>query len=267
MAERRMFSKKIVTSDAFIEMSTDAKALYFCLGIEADDDGFVGNPKAICRFNNLNKDALQELIKKRFILTFPSEVIVVKHFQINNLIRQDRHKTTSYIKELATLKLDDNGSYTELKKKCNDNQVTTKCPHRIGKDSIGKSNNKLDDIPITIGNSNKADEPEVFEEASVQKVFLTLTDGQKWEVPDKMVVSFQKMYPKLSAYETFVGIACASEQHRSKRPYPQNIYNWCKKWFDNEMKDSSPVGKDYSSLDQKELEKEREQFGDTFDED
>ena len=40
MAERRMFTKKITDSDAFIELSSSAQALYFHLNQGADDDGF-----------------------------------------------------------------------------------------------------------------------------------------------------------------------------------------------------------------------------------
>ena len=43
-----MFSKKIVCSDAFLDMSIATQALYFHLGMEADDDGFV-NPKKIMK--------------------------------------------------------------------------------------------------------------------------------------------------------------------------------------------------------------------------
>ena len=41
MAERRMFAKTIVTSDAFLDMPLSARCLYFTLGMLADDDGFV----------------------------------------------------------------------------------------------------------------------------------------------------------------------------------------------------------------------------------
>ena len=49
MAERRMFTKKIIDSDAFLDMPLSTQALYFHLNMRADDDGFVNNPKKICR--------------------------------------------------------------------------------------------------------------------------------------------------------------------------------------------------------------------------
>lgn len=113
MAERRMFAKTIVTSDAFLDMPLSARCLYFTLGMFADDDGFVNNPKSIMRQVGACTDDLNLLIAKRFILTFESGVIVIKHWYIHNYIRNDRYKETKYIEEKATLMLDDKGAYTE----------------------------------------------------------------------------------------------------------------------------------------------------------
>ena len=113
MAERRMFAKTIVTSDAFLDMPLSARCLYFTLGMFADDDGFVNNPKSIMRQVGACTDDLNLLIAKRFILTFESGVIVIKHWYIHNYIRNDRYKETKYIEEKATLLLDDKGAYTE----------------------------------------------------------------------------------------------------------------------------------------------------------
>ena len=45
MAERRMFTAKIVESDDFTEMPFSAQCLYFHLNMNADDDGFLNNAK------------------------------------------------------------------------------------------------------------------------------------------------------------------------------------------------------------------------------
>lgn len=52
MAEKRMFTKSIIDSDAFLEMPLSAQALYFHLNMRADDDGFVNNPKRITDYVN-----------------------------------------------------------------------------------------------------------------------------------------------------------------------------------------------------------------------
>ena len=113
MAERRMFAKTIVTSDAFLDMPLSARCLYFTLGMFADDDGFVNNPKSIMRQVGACTDDLNLLLMERFILAFDSGVIVIKHWRIHNYIRNDRYKETKYIEEKSTLMLDDKGAYTE----------------------------------------------------------------------------------------------------------------------------------------------------------
>ena len=113
MAERRMFAKTIVTSDAFLDMPLSARCLYFTLGMFADDDGFVNNPKSIMRQVGACTDDLNLLLLKRFILSFESGIIVIKHWRIHNYIRNDRYKETKYIEEKSTLMLDEKGAYTE----------------------------------------------------------------------------------------------------------------------------------------------------------
>ena len=113
MAKKRMFSEKIVESDAFLDMPLTSQALYFHLGMEADDDGFVGNAKRIQRAIGAADDDMNILIAKRFILRHSSGIVVIKHWLINNTVRKDRYTETMYgeIKDLLTVK--DNGAYTE----------------------------------------------------------------------------------------------------------------------------------------------------------
>lgn len=112
MAERRMFTQKITESDAFIEMPMSSQALYFHLCMNADDDGFVKNPKSIQRLVGCNDDDIKLLIAKRFILPFNSGVIVIKHWRMHNLLRKDRYKETEYLEEKSMLYLKENGAYT-----------------------------------------------------------------------------------------------------------------------------------------------------------
>lgn len=113
MAERRMFAKTIVTSDAFLDMPLSTRCLYFTLAMFADDDGFVNNPKSIMRQVGASIDDLNVLIAKRFILTFESGVIVIKHWKIHNYIAKDRYKETKYLEEKSQLSVDPKGAYTE----------------------------------------------------------------------------------------------------------------------------------------------------------
>lgn len=109
-----MFSKEITTSDSFRDMPLSAQALYFHLGMEADDDGVVNSPKSIQRSLGASVDDLRILVAKRFIIPIQeSEIIVIKHWKINNLIQKDRYTKSKYCKELELLELDENNAYKE----------------------------------------------------------------------------------------------------------------------------------------------------------
>lgn len=143
MAQRRMFSKEITTSDHFVDMPQSTQLLYFHLGMEADDEGFIGNARMLSRAYGANSDDLKLLQAKGFIIIFESGVTVVKDWNLNNQIRKDRLKPTIYQAEKSLLTLDNTGVYqlgNQLPTKCqpNGNQLPTKCPHRLGKDSIDK---------------------------------------------------------------------------------------------------------------------------------
>ena len=135
MAERRMFAKSIVLSDAFLDMPLSARCLYFTLGMLADDDGFIGSPKSVMRQCGASQDDMSILLQKRYVLAFESGVIVIKHWRMNNYLQNDRHKDTTYLEELHTLTIDERGAYTEAEKTaCIQNVYTGKVS--IGKDSI-----------------------------------------------------------------------------------------------------------------------------------
>lgn len=145
MAQRRMFSKKIVETDFFMEMSPTAKLLYFYLNMSADDDGFVGNPKTIKLISGATDDDLKILIAKQFIIPFDSGVIVIKDWKIHNYIQKDRYNQTQYLEEKKQLLVEENGTYT----KCIQNVSSLDTQDRLGKDRLGKDNNmsdKSDDV-------------------------------------------------------------------------------------------------------------------------
>jgi uncharacterized phage protein (TIGR02220 family) len=138
MAQKRMFDKSIIDSDAFLDMSLSSQALYFHLNMRADDEGFINNPKRIMRMIGCNDDDLTILILKKFILPFESGVIVIKHWRINNYLRADRFNPTSCFDERKNLEIQKNGIYSI---KMNDgipfdNQMPTTGCHRIEKNRI-----------------------------------------------------------------------------------------------------------------------------------
>ena len=107
-----MFSKEIVGSDAFLDMPTSSQLLYFHLGMEADDDGFIGNPKKISRYIGASDDDLKILLSKKFLLIFNSGVVVVKHHRMNNNWDKYNCKRTVYLEEFSQLNIKENKAYT-----------------------------------------------------------------------------------------------------------------------------------------------------------
>lgn len=146
MAERRMFAKTIIDSDAFLDMPLSAQALYFHLSMRADDDGFINNPKKIQRMIGASDDDCKLLILKRFIITFESGVIVIKHWKIHNYIQKDRYKPTIYQEERNKLAVKENKAYTECIQ--NAYNLDTQDRLELGKDSLeleqGKVRERID---------------------------------------------------------------------------------------------------------------------------
>ena len=114
MAERRMFAKSVVLADQFLALSPKTRCLYFALGMSADDDGFVGNPKSICRLCGAGERELQTLLEKGYVYLFDSGVAALRHWRTCNLIRADRHKPTDYTKEREKLIFNGTGEYLQL---------------------------------------------------------------------------------------------------------------------------------------------------------
>lgn len=144
MAERRMFTKKITDSDAFLDMPLSSQALYFHINMAADDEGFVNNPKKIQRMIGASDDDLRLLVAKNFLIPFESGVIVVKHWRMHNYIQKDRFHPTVYQDERQALSVKKNGAYTiavdEMDTKCIQDVSNMDTEVRLGKVSIEKDN-------------------------------------------------------------------------------------------------------------------------------
>ena len=111
MAQKRMFDKAITNSDNFLELPDSSQILYFHLSMNADDDGFVDNWKSIIRMTGTKEDDLKILIAKSYVIPFETGVIVIKHWRMNNYLRQDRYKETTHKLEKSLLSLGENEEY------------------------------------------------------------------------------------------------------------------------------------------------------------
>ena len=142
MAERRMFAKTIIDSDAFLDMPLTTQSLYFHLSMRADDDGFINNPKKIQRMIGASDDDLKLLLAKSFLIPFESGIVVIKHWRIHNYIQKDRYKETVYLEEKERLNIKDNKAYTLNSDYTDTNRIqngySLETQVSLGKDSIDK---------------------------------------------------------------------------------------------------------------------------------
>lgn len=112
MAKRRMLSIGVLTSDAYLDLSHGAQALYVQLAVAADDDGMLGNIRGTARMLGCDMACAQELEEAGFLISFASGVYAILHWNMHNHIRRDRHQPTVYQQEFGELYLTPEGCYT-----------------------------------------------------------------------------------------------------------------------------------------------------------
>lgn len=226
VAERRMFAKTIIDSDAFLDMPLSAQALYFHLSMRADDDGFINNPKKIQRMIGASDDDCKLLILKRFIITFESGVIVIKHWKIHNYIRNDRYKPTIYKDEKAQLIEKDNKVYTEIENVGIPNGYQMDTQDRLGK------------VSLELG-KDKKDKPIRHKYGEYKNVLLSDEDLEKLktEFPN----DYESRIENLSCYIESTG--------KSYKNHLATIRNWARKEKPQQAKQSNSQqykqGEDY----------------------
>ena len=125
MAERRMFAKSVVLSDAFLDLPVRSRCLYFTLGMVADDDGFINSPKSVLRQCGAAAADLKRLVEREFLLEFSSGVVVIRHWRVHNQLRKDRHQDTVHVDEMAQLEMDEHRLYVCANRQPSGNQMAT----------------------------------------------------------------------------------------------------------------------------------------------
>ena len=239
MAERRMFAKSIVLSDAFLDMPMSARCLYFTLGMLADDEGFIGAPKSIMRQCGASQDDMNILIAKRYVLAFDSGVIVIKHWRLNNYLQKDRCNPTTYVEEKSTLMFDEKKSYTEIK---GNSPMYTDCIHSIDKYSIVESSLEEKGSSIdTSKHNNKSSTPketittctEQLKNSSV--LALPLNDGTEYEVQKSMVEEFEGLYPAVDVMQELRNMRGWLLNNPRKRKTKRGINAFINAWLAREQ--------------------------------
>jgi hypothetical protein len=138
MAAKRMFDKDLINQDRFVDLSNEAKLLYFLLGMEADDEGFIG-AKKILRVHGIKKEALEELLNENFLIQFESGVVVIVDWNRNNYLQ--RKKPTLYVKEKSLVELDSENKTYLFKQKKEDGQNQIDHPVNEGDENMNNLNN------------------------------------------------------------------------------------------------------------------------------
>lgn len=243
MAERRMFAKTIIDSDAFLDMPLSTQSLYFHLAMRADDDGFINNPKKIQRMVGCCDDDLKLLIVKNFIIPFDSGVVVIKHWRIHNYIQGDRYKATVYQEEKSMLQVKGNKAYTITGTECIQDVSNMDTQGRLGKVSLELGKDSIDI------ESDKPTKPIRHKYGEYSNVLLSDEDKEKLksEFPD-----WEERIERLSAYIASTG--------KSYKNHLATIRNWAR---NDKAKAPQKKGTMDSSYEWYEIAKEMEQEGET----
>ena len=109
---KRMFNTVITDTDTFLDLPATSQNLYFHLGMHGDDDGFVSSPKRIMRSVGSSEHDMKNLVTAGYVIQFVSGIVVITDWRINNNLRNDRYKPTTYTKEKASVFLDEMNRYT-----------------------------------------------------------------------------------------------------------------------------------------------------------
>lgn len=225
MAERRMFSKTIVDSDAFLDMPLSTQALYFHLSMRADDDGFLNNAKKIQKIIGASDDDLKLLIIKRFVIAFDDGIIVVKHWRMNNYLRKDRYTPTVYQEEFKMLGIKDNGAYTLLDTAGipDGNQCVTRLPQvSIGKDSIDKDSINTICQELEAPDRKKA-------------ISLTLNDKSEYWIYGDQVERWSQLFPAVDVMQELRKMKSWLDSNPSRRKTKKGILRFVNGWLSKEQ--------------------------------
>lgn len=230
MAERRMFAKTIIDSDAFIDMPLSAQALYLHLSMRADDDGFVNNPKRIQRMIGAADDDMKLLIAKSFLIPFENGIVVIKHWKVHNYIRSDRYTPTVYQEEKNLLTVEKSRVYTVGIPSDIPNGYQMDTQYRLGKYRLGKD--RLVES-IAADDTPPAPAPTKTKHKYGEYNNVRLTDDE-----------MNKLNEELGAHMTTACITFLDEYIEMKGYKAKSHYLAIKKWVVSAVKERQPKEQD-----------------------
>lgn len=96
MAERRMFAKTIIDSDAFLDMPLSTQALYFHLSMRARDGGVLNNALNITKYIGADVSDLDYLKLNNFVVEEDDGWYRIVHWKQNNGIGENIKRRNTY---------------------------------------------------------------------------------------------------------------------------------------------------------------------------
>ena len=250
MADKRMFAKTIIDSDAFLDMPLSTQCLYFHLNMRADDDGFINNPRKIQRMIGASIDDLRLLIAKNFVIPFESGVVVIKHWKIHNYIQKDRYKETVYKEEKAMLTVKENKSYSIAEKQnivLDDGLDTERIQPvhemdtqiRLDKSSIDKNSIVVasdhisdDEYDVTLSDeSSDAKKKKVPVDDSPVLFQIPLNDGTMKDITKNEVERYKSLYPAVNVEQEIRNIIGWNMSNPGRRKTRKGIDRHVNSWL------------------------------------
>lgn len=201
MAERRMFSRKVIESGRFLKMPPSTRLLYYDLGMRADDDGVV-EAYTVMSATGATEDDLKVLHAKGLVQILNEDLVTfITDWTENNKLRPDR-KLNSIYRELL-LRINPDVVLVDQKPRADTGKVTgTADPEhektngrpmdvqrttagrqmdRIGKDSIDRVKNPLSIVSPPCRSNEREDPVSVLDQPSGHAMpAVPLTTGQ-WQ--------------------------------------------------------------------------------------
>lgn len=221
MAERRMFSKRVVGSARFLKMPISTQCLYFHLGLNADDDGIVEAYTTIKQIG-ATEDDLKVLVAKGFCKVLNEDLVTyITDWRENNKLRADR-KIDSIYKDLL-LQMVPDADVQQARRRADlkplaeggrpaDVQWTSLGPHRLGKDRLDKDSIDKDSYHTHIGGKLKC--------GKLNNVYLT--QEQLDELNRLIPSQAQKYIDKFGWYKSIKNIESYDD------------YAWIRGWMDED---------------------------------
>lgn len=221
MANKRMFSLDVIDTDKFMDMPLSAQALYFHLGLRADDDGFVASPRKIMKIVDCKQDDLKVLIAKGFVIPFETGIIVIRHWKVHNRIQSDRYKPTKYVSERSRLEVVNN--VYKLDTESVQDVLGMETQVRLGKDSIDK-----------ISINTISSEPEVAPSPQ-SGICIPLNDKSVYDVPLDKIDIWKTTYPAVDVEQELRKMVAWSHSNPTRRKTRRGVNRFINSWLAREQ--------------------------------